>query len=143
MSRSPRVTFRSQVESGSVTVEAVILTPVVMLFVLLAIAFGRYESTSAEVSAAARAGVEAASIASSPSQASLDAREAALPAITGGACADVSVKTDASDFQPGGQVQVTVTCSVKLSDIGAPGLPGTSTLTDTQTAPIDLYREVP
>jgi Flp pilus assembly protein TadG len=130
-------------ERGSVTVEAVILIPVVMLFVVLALAFGRYESIEAEIAGAARAGVEAASVSANPDLAAQAAREAALPAITGEACGDISIQTDASDFRPGGDVRVTVSCTVQLSDIGAPGLPGASTVIDTQTAPIDPYREVP
>ncbi|MGO8873561.1 MAG: pilus assembly protein, partial [Acidimicrobiales bacterium] len=36
-------------------------------------------------------------------------------------------------------VTVTVTCVTQLSDVTAPGLPGTKTFSATATAPIDPY----
>jgi Flp pilus assembly protein TadG len=131
-------------ETGSATVEAVVLVPVLMLFVLLAIAFGRYQSAREEVIGAARAGAEAAAIMPSAQSAKTAANEAALPALSGmtSPCHRVVVATDTSDFMPGGEVTVTVSCTVELSDIGAPGLPGQSTVTISQAAPIDPYRAV-
>ncbi|MFE4663800.1 hypothetical protein ACFRI7_03110 [Streptomyces sp. NPDC056716] len=35
----------------------------------------------------------------------------------------------------------TVTCTVRLSDIGLPGLPGSKTLTSSFTSSIDSYRQ--
>jgi Flp pilus assembly protein TadG len=134
----------SRRETGSATVEAVVLVPVLMLFVLLAIAFGRYQTTREEVIGAARAGAEAAAIMPSAQSATTAAKQAALPALSGmtSPCRRVVVATDTSDFVPGGEVTVTVSCTVELSDIGAPGLPGQSTVTISQAAPIDPYRAV-
>lgn len=47
--------------------EAVALTSVVMIFVLLTVAFGRYEATRAQVIGAARAAAEAAAVVPSAS----------------------------------------------------------------------------
>ena len=131
-------------EAGSVTVEAVVLVPVVMIFVLLAVAFGRFELARDDVIGAARAGAEAAALVASPSQAQNAAYAAALPALTGAGdpCIDPSVRTKTDDFVPGGIVSVTVTCSVDTSDLSVPGLPATEIVTVTQTAPIDPYRAV-
>ena len=41
-------------EAGSATVEAVVLVPVLVIFVLLSVAFGRYQTTREEVIGAAR-----------------------------------------------------------------------------------------
>ena len=66
-------------EQGIAAVEAVVLTSVVMIFVLLAVAFGRYESTRAQVIGAARAAAEAAAVLPSANQASSAASAAAEP----------------------------------------------------------------
>jgi Flp pilus assembly protein TadG len=131
-------------ESGSVTVEAVVLVPVLMVFVLLAVAFGRYETTREAVIGAARAGAEAAAVMPSAQSATTAAADATLPAISGSAssCSHIVISTDTKDFKPGGEITVTVSCTVELSDLGAPGLPGRSTVTISQTAPIDPYRVV-
>jgi Flp pilus assembly protein TadG len=131
-------------EQGSVAVEAVVLASVVMIFVLLAVACGRYEATRAQVTGAARAAAEAASVAPSANQASSAANSAATPDLmgSGAPCTSTSVFTDTRRFKPGGSVSVTVTCTVGLSDLGVPGLPGEATVEVTQVAPIDPYREV-
>jgi Flp pilus assembly protein TadG len=139
--RTPK---RSPSERGSVAVEAVVLTSVVMIFVLLAVACGRYEATRAQVTGAARAAVEAASVVPSADQAQSAANSAATPDLmgSGASCTSTSVFTDTRNFKPGGSVSVTVTCTVGLSDLGVPGLPGEATVEVTQVAPIDPYREV-
>ena len=135
---------RSRHETGSATVEAVVLVPVLVMFVLLAVAFGRYQSTREEVIGAARAGAEAAAIMPSAQAATGAASDAALPALSGmtSPCVRVVIQTDTTDFKPGGEVSVTVSCTVDLSDLGAPGLPGRSTVIVSQIAPIDPYRVV-
>lgn len=131
-------------ETGSVAVEAVVLVPVLVLFVLLTVAFGRYETTREEVIGAARAAAEAAAIMPTAQSARTAANAAALPALAGPhpACLDVHVSTNTTHFEPGGEVSVTVSCTVGLSYLGAPGLPGESTVTISQVAPIDPYRVV-
>ena len=53
-----------------------------------------------------------------------------------------AVSTDVTNFVSGGSVTVTVTCVAQLSDVTAPGLPGTKTFSATATAPIDPYSVV-
>jgi Flp pilus assembly protein TadG len=131
-------------QTGSATVEAIVLVPVVMIFVLLAVALGRYEMTRAEVIAAARAAVEAGAVMPSSVEASNAASAAAAPSLGGvpRSCVQTVVRTDTEHFVPGGEVVVTVTCKVDLSDLGVPGLPGTTTIVATEDAPIDKYRVV-
>jgi hypothetical protein len=131
-------------QSGSVAVEAVVLVPVVTIFILLTLAFGRVEVARTEVIGAARAGSEAASVAPSPSQAA-DAASAAVSSdfddgVT--SCAQFEVRTGTANFAAGGLVSVTVKCQIDLSDLGAPGLSGETTFQATQVAPIDPYRVI-
>jgi len=134
----------SEHEEGNAAVEPVVRTAVVMIFVLLAVAFGRYEATRTQVIGAARAAAEAAAVMPSVYQASSAASAAAMPELTGdgAACTRSDVTTDTQDFVAGGDVSVTVTCTVELSDLGVPGLPGVTTMVVTQVAPIDPYRAV-
>src|SRR5215213_8965136 len=61
-------------------------------------------------------------------------------------CADVQVSVDTSGFHstPGtpASVTVAVACTVDFSDIGVPGLPGSRTLRDSATSPLDPARDL-
>ena len=120
------------------------LAATVMIFVILAVAFGRYEATRTQVIGAARSAAEAAAVMPSMYQASSAASAAAAPELTGdgASCTRSHVTTNTQDFKPRGDVSVTVTCTVQLSDLGVPGLPGVATVVVTQVAPIDPYRAV-
>ena len=87
---------------------------------------------------------EAAAIVPSASLASKAASAAAAPELdlNGASCKATTVTTGIQNFVPGGDVSVTVTCSVDLSDLGVPGLPGQANISVTQVAPIDPYRVV-
>jgi Flp pilus assembly protein TadG len=132
-------------QRGSMTVELVVLAPVVVLFALMAVGLGRVEQARQELADAAHAGAEAASLVPVAGQASDAAAAAASPAVAGQAhvCAVPQITTDTSAFAPGGIVRVTVTCNVELSGLLLPGLPGTISLESTQSAPVDPYRSMP
>ncbi len=126
------------------TIEAVVLAPVLVLFALAALALGRFEMAREQVVAAARAGAEAASVMPDAASASTAAAAAATPALFGRShtCSRLQVATGTSDFVPGGVVRVTVSCRVVLADLLVPGLPGGTTVIATERAPIDPYRVV-
>jgi len=131
-------------EKGSLTVELVVLTPVLLLVVLVVVAFGRVAEARQQVVEAARAGAELASV--QPDGAAAE-QEAELDATVGTSdhaltCATETVTTDISHFRPRGHVTVTVTCRVPLADLSVTGLPGSTTVQATSTAPIDPYRSV-
>ena len=102
-------------ERGSVSVELVILTPVFIVFLLLAVALGSLVSARINVDGAAAQHVT---------------------------CAHLGVTVDTSDFQPGGSVAVTVRCSVDLARLTGIGLPVTESVSDRSASPIDRYRRV-
>jgi|SRR5579884_460499 len=144
MSRA-RHGHHTRLQAGSMTVELVVLAPVVVMFALLAVGLGRVEQARQDLADAAHAGAEAASIVPSASRAPLAAADAALPAMAGQShvCASPTVGTDTSLFGPLGIVSVTVSCRVALSDLLLPGMPGSISLHSTQSAPVDPYRAVP
>jgi Flp pilus assembly protein TadG len=136
---------RSRDDRGSLTVELVVLTPVVVMFALATLAFGRLTQARQQVVEAAQAGAQAAAVGSNPLQAQQAAQSAAETGILASAhtCANPQINTDVAHFVPGGYVVVQVTCHVQLSDLLVPGLPGATTVQASSTAPLDPYRSVP
>ncbi len=136
---------RTRVDSrGSLTVELVVLTPVVLVVALAVVTFGRVAEARQQVIEAARAGAEAAAVEPGGASAGSAARSEATVGTTGHArtCSDRQVLTDSSHFYPGGFVTVTVVCQVPLADVALPGMPGTTSVRASSTAPIDPYRAV-
>jgi hypothetical protein len=107
---------------------------------LLCCTFGRYETLRNDVVGATAAGTAAAAVAPDANQAEMAATTAAAAEIAGSMCRDPEVHTDTGHFEPGGTVAVTVTCTLVLSDLGLPGVPGSTVVSVTHHAPIDPYR---
>jgi Flp pilus assembly protein TadG len=131
-------------QTGSLTIELIVLTPVILVFGLLALGLGRYELVREEVIGSARAAAEAASVEPSTADAQSAALAAATPAVSNRArtCMHLNVVTATNDFAPGGYVQVTVSCQVGFDDLLVPGLPGQATVQAVVKAPIDPFRTV-
>ena len=129
---------------GSLTVELIVLTPVIVVFVLMALAFGRFELAREQVVSAARAGAEAASVVPSAGDAQSAAEDAVDPIVSDHShtCAVLSVSTDTAHFIPGGFVRVVVTCQIDFTDLLVPGFPGHTDVQETVTAPIDPFRSL-
>jgi Flp pilus assembly protein TadG len=144
MSGSPVLRRLSTGEEGSVATELVLLTPLLVLMLLFVVALGRTVSARMEVDGAAAQAARAASIARDPATATAMAEQAATTALGSDhvTCADLTVTTDTADFAPGGQVAVTVTCTVDLADLVGLRLPASQSISSTSTAVIDLYRAV-
>jgi Flp pilus assembly protein TadG len=131
-------------QKGSLAVELVVLTPVIILFALMALALGRFELAREEVISAAQAAAEAASVVSSPSEAQQAAVAAASPVVANQvhSCTQLSVVADTDDFVPGGFVRVVVSCQISFTDLLVPGMPGHATVAGSVSAPIDSFRSV-
>jgi Flp pilus assembly protein TadG len=129
-------------ESGSVATELVLLTPLLILMLLFVVALGRLAGARLDVNGAAAQAARAASIARDPSTATAMAQQTATSALGSDhvTCGNLTVTTNTSQFQPGGQVAVTVTCTVALSDLVGLRLPATETVSSTSTSVIDTYR---
>lgn len=122
-------------------IEMVVLAPVLFAFILLIVAGGRLVSRQGEVDSVSRDAARAASLARSSGEAASAARESVQATMASvGRCEPPSLA--GTSFVAGGQVVVTVTCQVPLSDIGLVGLPGTATVRGQSTAPLDVYRRV-
>jgi Flp pilus assembly protein TadG len=133
-------------DRGSVSVEMVVLGPVLVFFVLAVFFAGRYALAQQAVQAAAAEAARAASIARSAGDASGAAASAASASLANQdvPCAPQSVSVDTGAFAqaPGipGLVSATVSCQVDMSDLAFPGIPGNRTLESTMSSPLDTYR---
>lgn len=131
-------------ERGAASVEMVLVTPILVVLMLLAVAGGRLASTRAEVDAAARDSARAASLARSPGVAERDGRAAAEATLAdrGLSCSNLTVTIDTADFRPGGVVATTVACDVDLSDLTGLGLPGARTVSARFAETVDTFRGI-
>jgi Flp pilus assembly protein TadG len=130
-------------EAGFMSLELVILTLVLVPMLLLVVGFGRLTHGKDLVQQAASAAARAATLDSNPIRAGTDAKQAARDVLdqAGVSCSTFTVTPDTSDFGPGGQVSVTVTCTTNLSDLGLVGFPGHKTLTAAATSPLEQFRQ--
>jgi len=131
-------------ETGSVTAELVLLTPLLIVILLFVVALGRLAGARIDVDGAAAQAARAASISRDPATATVVAHQTAAAALGSDhvTCAQLTVSTDTAQFQPGGSVAVTVTCSVSLGDLTGLRLPASQQISDRFVAVIDQYRSV-
>lgn len=133
-------------EAGNAALELVILAPALLFVIGLVIALGRVSTAQNAVSDAARDAARQASLQLDAPDAQAAGRSSALAALAqDGLHCDPLVTFDVTGFQaPVGQpavVSATVTCAVSLAQIVVPGLPGSDTIRETFTSPLDPYRE--
>ena len=125
-------------ERGSMAVEVVLLAPVMMAFMMLVVAGGRYVAVRGDIEAASRDAVRAASLERNEAAAyatAVDTANAALQDV--GRCQNAAL---GGNFASGGTITVTLSCEVSYDGLGLIGLPGSKTVTVTSAAPIDQYR---
>lgn len=132
---------RPRGDQGSVAVELAIAIPMLVLVVLIVAATFVMGRATVNVNAAAAAGARAASLARN-GNAATSAATAAARANLAGRCASLSIDVATGGFRRGGQVRVTVSCTVTTRGLTGIGLPGRSTFRASATSPIDVYRYV-
>ena len=134
---------RARDESGAMAIELVLLAPVLVLLCGIIVMAGDFRSAANDVSNAAYAAARAASYTSDPTAAQNAGQAAAVDSMAnrGNACAQMSTSIDTSNFTPGGDIKVTVTCVANLAQITGLGIiPGHKTFTATAVVPIDTHR---
>ena len=133
-------------ERGSATLELAILAPALLGLFAVVIAAGRIETAGAALDQAASAAARQASLARTAATANTMATRAAQASLRSQhlTCTALRITVDSSGFrsahgQPA-QVSVAITCTVPLSDLAIPGMPGRRTLRASMTSPLDRYR---
>lgn len=133
-------------DRGSDAVELAILLPIALILMAFLVIGARIALAGDRIAGVAGAAAREASLARTPDTATVAARDAATAALTSAGlhCTAIDVSVDTSGFAvPAGRpatVTVDVSCTVDLSDIAAPGLPGHKTLHDRAVSPIDITR---
>ncbi|MEU4217176.1 hypothetical protein [Actinoplanes sp. NPDC026623] len=128
-------------DRGTVTVELAIGIPMLVLVVLLVAATYAMGRANLDVNAAAAAGARAGSLARNAHAATSVATDAARANLAG-RCARLAIDVATGGFRRGGQVRVTVSCTVTTRGLTGIGLPGSTTFTASATSPIDVYRYI-
>lgn len=129
---------RRRGERGSMAVEIVLLAPVMMAFMMLVVAGGRYVAVRGDIEAASRDAVRAASLERTAGAGQAAAVDTAIAALQHpDQCQNAALS---GNFVSGGTITVTITCEVSYDGLGLIGLPGSKSVTISSSAPIDLYR---
>lgn len=128
-------------QRGNAATELVLVTPVVLVLLMFAVFLGRITVAQSELQNAAHSAARAASIARTPSDALAAARQMAAAALGSRhvTCAPLTVGVDTTAFRPGGDVIVTVACTVDLADLGLLRIAGAQTLSTSFTEPVDRF----
>lgn len=135
-------------DRGSESVEVAILLPVGILVLVMLVVGARIALAGEHISGVAGVAARDASLARSANTAQQAATASATSELTAANlhCTDLSVRVDTSGFTspPGTPASITVdiACTVSLSDVGVAGLPGSRTLHDSATSPLDPARDI-
>ena len=135
--------MRRKAERGNAAAEmAVLVAPVMILMFAATLLAGRIPAGEGDVQGAARNAARAASEARTPDE----ARAAAVAVVestlrdAGPACRRVVTSVNTSNFRPGGDVTVRVTCDIDLSDASLLRVPPSKQVSAAFRSSIDLYR---
>jgi Flp pilus assembly protein TadG len=131
-----RRAFRRR-DDGSMAVEVVLMTPVLVLFMLFVVALGRMVWIRGEIEAASRDAVRAAALERSAGVAEGVAIDTAQSQLDNATCRDYGLT---GDFAAGQTITFTMTCRVSYESLGLLGLPGGTDVTFSSDAPLDEFR---
>lgn len=120
-------------------IEMVLLTPLLVAFMMLIVAGGRFVARQGDVDSVTRDAARAASLERSADSAASVARSVAAASIPAGAACQPA-EVDANNWVPGGSVGVTIRCRVSYSGLGLIGLPGSAGVEGSSVAPLDQFR---
>lgn len=119
-------------------VEIVILAPLLMLFVLLIVMFGRYVAVRGDIDAAARDAARAASLQVTHAEGLASARVVVRESLD--SQTDCSRIAMSDEWGPGETVTVRLTCRVSYEGLGLLGVPGSTQIEAESRVPLDPYR---
>lgn len=130
-------------EHGSVSVELVLITPLLLVLVLVVVSTGRLVHVRLQLESAASQAARAASLARDQTRAIQAAADTARVTLNELAisCASLDVATDVSDHRPGGQVTVRLACAVGQDHFAGLAVPVQRTITAEATSAVDRWRD--
>ena len=130
-------------DRGSLSLELTLLVPVLLVVVAFIVGAATLGRVRADLDDAAWEAARAASLARSGTDADAAARQAVERRLAGErwSCGSQLVNVDTANLEPGGTVEVEVSCDVRLADAGL-FLPGATHLRSAAAEPLERYRAV-
>lgn len=131
-------------DRGSLSVEFVIVTPIIFIVLALIYAFGRVAEANGVLDAGTRDAARVATQANSYQQAQTAAEQVVREEVGTGSksCQDTLQVNVSNDFTPGQPITVTATCTYALSDLGVPGAPASLTVSSQFTSFLDPNKTI-
>ena len=128
-------------ERGSVSVELIILAPIIGVLLVAVVAVGRVDNARADIEGAARSAARDLSIARDPHAAIGRVREstAAMVHVGEPGCRHFTFNASVTRTK----VAVDISCQADLDEVNVLPLPGSMTLRASATEAIDAFREGP
>lgn len=129
-------------DDGSLTLEFVLIVPMVLLLLGLVVLYGRVSEFNGRLEAATRDAARAATLARSQQEAKEVASDLVRASVAPGACMAGGPRVVLRDdqFIPGELVTIVTTCTYSVEDLGLPGLPKTFTKTVQFSSLLDEQR---
>ena len=133
-------------DDGSISIEYVMVTPIIFLVLALVYAYARVAGAEGNLDTATRDAARVASQAPDLQQATTAAQDVLDQQFSRYTCRNSTdpnrgpVMTISQSFQPGDTLTVSASCTYDLSDLGLPGAPGTVTSRATFSSMIDPNR---
>lgn len=125
-------------DRGTAATEIAFAVTIMLGVVLFVAGAARVTSTNGEVQSAARAAARAAAAGRSSGEAQGLASQAAAAALANSRC--IGVSAGAAGYSAGGQVQVTVTCTLPMGSTSAVGFDSSRTVTAVATERVEVLR---
>lgn len=129
-------TVRRAADRGSMSVETVLLAPVILIFLTFLVGAGRLVEAQGEVNGAARDAARAASVQRSLAEAEAAAADTAAEVLDG-ECDAPATTLDGSRLEEGGHVRAEVSCDL---DLGFLGFELTRRVTGVSVVPLEQFR---
>ena len=130
---------------GAVAVEAALILPTLLMIAAVATGGWRISEVKADAQSAAEVAARAGSVASLAGDGIVVGQRAGLAELAGTRCSNPAIAVDSSDLAlPAGSTGTTsarVRCTVRLSDLLVPGMPGAFHVESVARSTLDSHRE--
>lgn len=132
-------------ERGAVSLEVALLIPALLLLAMLTAASWRVHQVRGDAQSAAESAARAVSVAAGPAAGISAGTQVARADLAGSDCRNLQIGIDASGLSvpvgSPGVVGARVGCTITMSDLLLPGLPGSFHVSAQAEAPVDSHRE--
>lgn len=139
------LTRNDGIERGAVSVEVALIVPALLLLAALATASWRLHQVRGDAQSAAEVAARAVSVAAGPASGIASGTRVARAELAGSDCRSPQVWIDPTGLSvpvgSSGAVSARVGCTITMSDLLVPGLPGSLHVSAQAGAPVDSHRE--